>query len=58
MAEGNGLEAPACNQKQYMAAIAALFQGSFNLGRHGPVDGEGAVKVEGHDATIHDASEG
>jgi hypothetical protein len=58
MAEGDGLEAPTCDQKQYMAACATLFQGRFNLGRHVPVDGERAVEVESHDATIHDASEG
>lgn len=58
MAEGDGLEAPTCDQKQYVAAVVVLFQGCFNLGRHVPVDGERAVEVESHNATVHDASKG
>jgi hypothetical protein len=57
MVEGDGFEAPTCDQKKHMAACATLFQGCFNLDRHSPVDGERTVEVEGHDATIHDASE-
>ena len=57
-AQGQGLVPTPCDQEQHMAALAALCQCSFNFGRHGPVDGERPVEVEGHDATIHTASEG